>query len=93
MAYRVLGSIPGPVMFGVLIDNSCLEWQGTRPTPSPRKWGRTHNPLTGSCQRYDLSKLRSTFVVTSGLSAIVSTLFFFAMKVLYVEPEARFLFL
>lgn len=56
-------------MFGSLIDQACVEWQG-------------------NCKRYDLPKLRSTFVVVSALSAVVSTIFFVAMKVLYVEPEA-----
>ena len=27
MFFRVLGSIPGPIIFGALFDGSCLYWQ------------------------------------------------------------------
>jgi len=26
--YRVFGSIPGPIMFGSMIDSTCLKWEG-----------------------------------------------------------------
>ena len=28
VAYRVFGSIPGPIMFGSLIDSTCVKWEG-----------------------------------------------------------------
>ena len=38
--WRLLGSIPGPVIFGLAIDNACSLWQTT-------------NGGVGSCQVYD----------------------------------------
>jgi len=45
--------------------------------------------LSGSCKRYDLPKLRTTFVVGGVISSLVSTIFFLAMKLLHVEPEGH----
>ena len=60
--WRVFGSVPGPILFGVLFDSACLFWQ--------RDCGRR-----GNCWVYDNSVL-STRVMVLAVGAIVGYIFF-----------------
>ena len=68
--YRLLGSIPGPLLFGALIDNTCLYWD------------HEADCSEGNCWLYDQKKLRLVFfmygIVFKGISSLC---FFFAWRV------------
>ncbi|XP_071114005.1 solute carrier organic anion transporter family member 4A1-like [Haliotis cracherodii] len=70
---RCLGSIPGPILFGKMIDLTCLLWQ--------KKCDGD-----GACFFYDNRKM-SYYLLALGLSLkALSSLFFFLALVMYKKP-------
>ncbi len=65
--FRVFGSIPGPLLFGVVIDLACVEWEN-------------NCGVRGNCWIYDNDRLSLNAILLCLPFGIVSaTLFFFAM--------------
>ncbi|XP_046350996.2 solute carrier organic anion transporter family member 4A1-like [Haliotis rufescens] len=76
LVVRCLGAIPGPILFGKMIDLSCLLWQ-------KRCDGN------GSCFFYD-NKLMSYYLMALGISLkALSSVFFFLALVLYKKSPHR----
>ncbi|KAM9855444.1 solute carrier organic anion transporter family member 4A1 [Aulostomus maculatus] len=70
---RALGSIPGPITFGSMIDISCLLWQD--------QCGEQ-----GSCYLYQNSAM-SRYTLTSGIIyKVLGAVFFFLASILYLPP-------
>ncbi|XP_033727222.1 solute carrier organic anion transporter family member 4A1-like [Pecten maximus] len=67
---RCLGSIPGPILFGKLIDMSCVLWQ--------RDCGQD-----GSCFFYDNKNMSNNLLSVGLVGKFFSTLFFLLALVLY----------
>eukprot|EP01006_Ploeotia_vitrea_P028795 TRINITY_DN61422_c0_g1_i1.p2 TRINITY_DN61422_c0_g1~~TRINITY_DN61422_c0_g1_i1.p2 ORF type:complete len:127 (+),score=60.36 TRINITY_DN61422_c0_g1_i1:154-534(+) len=61
---RVLGFIPGPILFGVVIDSTC-------------KFFETDCGSEGSCWEYDSTKLRTQMVLLGMIPKLVSFIWFF----------------
>ncbi|XP_072022242.1 solute carrier organic anion transporter family member 5A1-like [Amphiura filiformis] len=59
----LLGSIPGPILYGALIDTSCILWQ-------------TICDTRGSCWVYDIEQFRHVFGMTTTLILAVQFAFF-----------------
>ncbi|XP_064596760.1 solute carrier organic anion transporter family member 4C1-like [Liolophura sinensis] len=73
---RFLGTIPGPILFGTVIDSACLIWK--------KQCG-----VKTSCWIYDNDAMgRSIFLVGMGIK-IVSSFFFFLSSVVYKPPPSR----
>lgn len=72
---RLLGSIPGPVLFGVAIDNSCILWNidecGTK----------------GACWTYDNPRMSDMLLAISGICKAITILFIILAFVLYKPPS------
>lgn len=64
LVFRALGSIPGPILFGVIFDSSCVYWQ--------YDCGRR-----GNCWVYNNShiSIRAFFISTTGV--LINTVFMF----------------
>ncbi|KAF7250248.1 Solute carrier organic anion transporter family member 4C1 [Varanus komodoensis] len=71
---RLLGSIPGPILFGVSIDHTCTLW-------SIDKCG-----IQGACWTYDNKKMAFTLMGISACSKAVSIIFFIVAFILYKPP-------
>nr|XP_019944418.1 PREDICTED: solute carrier organic anion transporter family member 4A1 [Paralichthys olivaceus] len=70
---RVFGSIPGPILFGSVIDISCLLWQN--------QCGER-----GSCYLYQNSEM-SHYILGAGIICkILGTIFFLLANVMYQPP-------
>ncbi|XP_033727827.1 solute carrier organic anion transporter family member 4C1-like isoform X2 [Pecten maximus] len=70
---RLMGTVPGPIMFGSVIDSSCLVWQ--------EKCGENT-----SCWIYDNSQLsRNFFIILFSVKVTTSVIFIIAYK-LYKPP-------
>ncbi|KAK3850220.1 hypothetical protein Pcinc_043064 [Petrolisthes cinctipes] len=72
---RLLGTIPGPILFGSLFDNTCTLWQNT--------CGRG-----GACRSYDNFYMSRYMMGTSILFKFLSTILFFLAWWLYVAPPS-----
>ncbi|XP_077990641.1 solute carrier organic anion transporter family member 4C1-like [Glandiceps talaboti] len=70
--YRLLGSVPGPIVIGILIDSSCLIWQEVCDN-------------TGSCWIYDNDQFGLKFTVV-GLVGLGITAFLFLAVILVYKP-------
>ncbi|ESO83153.1 hypothetical protein LOTGIDRAFT_222876 [Lottia gigantea] len=70
---RCLGSIPGPILFGKMIDLTCLVWQN--------KCGEQ-----GSCFFYDNQQLSYNLLALGMALKCLSTIFFFLSLKLYKPP-------
>jgi hypothetical protein len=74
MGVRLLGSIPGPFIFGFLIDLSCILWQ------------KTCDNESGACLIYD-NKQMSRNLLLFGISfKVLSFIFLFFAWFLYKPP-------
>lgn len=63
---RLLGAFPGPVLFGSLIDNTCVVWQfGDCPTLEHR-----------TCAKYDPIAMRRIIIITCIIIKAVGTLLY-----------------
>merc|ERR1712136_361550 len=70
---RTLGTIPGPVLFGYLVDQSCL------------LKGTSCNGEDSACNIYDNQTINRKFIIAA--SAIkVSTFVFFALGHVFYKP-------
>ncbi|XP_066947164.1 solute carrier organic anion transporter family member 4A1 isoform X1 [Macrobrachium rosenbergii] len=72
---RLLGTIPGPILFGALIDNTCTLWQST--------CGKQ-----GSCRSYDNFYMSRYMMGISIIAKALSTILFFLAWYLYVPPKS-----
>jgi organic anion transporter 4A len=74
MGIRILGTIPAPLIFGSLIDLSCILWQ------------KTCDNESGACLVYD-NKQMSRNLLSLGISLkVLSLIFFFFAWFLYKPP-------
>ena len=73
--YRVFGTIPGPLVFGLLFDTSCLNWQDD--------CGRR-----GNCWVYDNSQLSIRVLGFSGPCLLFSA-FFFLLALLTLPKQQK----
>ncbi|XP_074656444.1 solute carrier organic anion transporter family member 4A1-like [Tubulanus polymorphus] len=69
---RFLGSIPGPIVFGALMDNACSVWQ-------------SKCAEKGACWLYDTLQMSLT-IFGLGLALGLLTLFFFVVALLVYKP-------
>ncbi|KAL1440380.1 hypothetical protein MTO96_009425 [Rhipicephalus appendiculatus] len=65
VAIRILGTIPGPILFGYLIDRSCILWEGTC------------NGGSGACAIYENSAMGMNLFRTMLSVKSASIVFFF----------------
>nr|XP_046252002.1 solute carrier organic anion transporter family member 4A1 [Scatophagus argus]XP_046252003.1 solute carrier organic anion transporter family member 4A1 [Scatophagus argus]XP_046252004.1 solute carrier organic anion transporter family member 4A1 [Scatophagus argus] len=70
---RTLGSIPGPIAFGSLIDISCLLWQD--------QCGEQ-----GSCYLYQNSAMGQYTLIAGIIYKVLGTVFFLLASILYQPP-------
>jgi hypothetical protein len=70
---RIFGSIPGPVVFGAVIDNTCVLWQTTEDG-------------SGSCWYYNSYKLRMSMFLLVLAIKVVTALFYVAGNMMYRPP-------
>uniref|UniRef100_A0A3Q3WX46 Solute carrier organic anion transporter family member n=1 Tax=Mola mola TaxID=94237 RepID=A0A3Q3WX46_MOLML len=70
---RTLGSIPGPIVFGSMIDISCLLWQD--------QCGEQ-----GSCYIYQNSAMSQYTLIAGIIYKVIGTVFFFLASILYQPP-------
>ncbi|XP_070599078.1 solute carrier organic anion transporter family member 4C1 [Erythrolamprus reginae] len=71
---RILGTVPGPILFGISIDHSCTLW-------SVDRCGRQ-----GACWTYDNTKMAYLLFGISGCSKAVALIFTIIAYVLYKPP-------
>ncbi|XP_031617011.1 solute carrier organic anion transporter family member 4A1 isoform X2 [Contarinia nasturtii] len=71
---RVLGTIPAPMIFGSLIDDSCILWQ------------ESCNEA-GACLVYDNSSLSRYMLYLALTAKLCSTIFFFGAWMSYIPPK------
>lgn len=70
---RTLGSIPGPIIYGSILDQSCLLWQD--------KCGEQ-----GSCYLYKNSDMSHFTLVAGIISKLLGTLLFLFASIVYQAP-------
>ncbi|XP_050730182.1 solute carrier organic anion transporter family member 4A1-like isoform X2 [Eriocheir sinensis] len=70
---RLLGTIPGPILFGVLFDHTCILWQST--------CGRG-----GACRSYDNFHMSRYMMAVSVLFKFLSTILFIIAWWMYKAP-------
>uniref|UniRef100_A0A8C6S0R1 Solute carrier organic anion transporter family member n=1 Tax=Neogobius melanostomus TaxID=47308 RepID=A0A8C6S0R1_9GOBI len=70
---RTLGAIPGPIIFGAMVDRSCLLWQD--------KCGER-----GSCYLYNNTDMSRFTLIAGIVYKIVATLLFLLASVVYRAP-------
>lgn len=73
---RLLGTVPGPLIFGALFDASCLSWQ--------EECGQR-----GNCWIYDRSRLSYYAISISLPSLSFATLFFFISWLCYPRRKNK----
>ncbi|XP_033640299.1 solute carrier organic anion transporter family member 4A1-like [Asterias rubens] len=71
--YRTLGTVPGPVIFGVIIDQTCLLWEYSCDG-------------SGSCWLYSNFDFSRSILILSGCMKIGSILFFLGALLTYKPP-------
>lgn len=71
---RLLGTIPAPIIFGRLIDLSCMEWQESCDG-------------SGACIFYDNRVMNRNTLIIACILKSLSTIFFFTAWFLYKPPE------
>ncbi|XP_015274452.1 PREDICTED: solute carrier organic anion transporter family member 4C1 [Gekko japonicus] len=74
---RILGTIPGPILFGVAIDNSCTLW-------SVDKCGKT-----GACWIYNNHLMAYTLMGISATCKVIAIAFTITAFVLYKPPPVQ----
>ncbi|XP_050408141.1 solute carrier organic anion transporter family member 4A1 isoform X2 [Patella vulgata] len=73
---RCLGSIPGPILFGTIIDLTCILWQ--------KKCSDK-----GACLIYDNKQLSYNLLALGTVLKILSVIFFLSALMLYKKPPDR----
>uniref|UniRef100_A0A1E1X5A7 Solute carrier organic anion transporter family member n=1 Tax=Amblyomma aureolatum TaxID=187763 RepID=A0A1E1X5A7_9ACAR len=74
IAVRLLGTIPAPIMFGYLIDQSCVLWPGSCDD-------------SGACAVYENGQMARNLLALLATVKFLSCLFFFLSWLLYKAPE------
>ncbi|XP_029428539.1 solute carrier organic anion transporter family member 4C1 [Rhinatrema bivittatum] len=74
---RLLGSVPGPILFGITIDSSCILWDIDQ---CERK---------GACWTYDNSKMALLLIAISASSKAITILFNVSAFFLYKPPPEK----
>ncbi|XP_063684732.1 solute carrier organic anion transporter family member 4A1-like isoform X2 [Bolinopsis microptera] len=75
LLFRTLGTIPGPVLFGIIIDSACAVWQ------------RGCDGSYGSCWEHDTTKLVYSVSAAFIVVKILSDVFLFLTWRLYPESS------
>lgn len=73
---RVFGTIPAPIIFGRLIDESCILWQ-------QENCGREG----GACLLYDNKNMAKYMLLLALIGKVCSVLFFFFSWFYYIPPK------
>ncbi|KAM5192159.1 solute carrier organic anion transporter family member 4C1 [Mantella aurantiaca] len=73
---RLLGSIPGPILFGVVIDSSCI------------LWNLNDCGVKGACWTYDNSSISYKLIGISAASKIITIIFLFIAHFIYKPPSS-----
>jgi organic anion transporter 4A len=73
---RVLGTIPAPMIFGRLIDESCILWQ--------QESCRTGS---GACLLYDNRNMAKYMLLLAVVGKLCSVIFFFFSWFYYIPPK------
>lgn len=74
---RCLGSIPGPILFGTVIDETCLFWKTSCTSD------------TGACYAYDNANLSTYFLLLSlGCKVVVDVMFSVSLCI-YKPPPSK----
>lgn len=76
---RLLGSIPAPILFGVLVDSTCVLWQ------------ESCIGEKGSCRAYNNSSMSRIMLTVALIGKGVSTVSFICAWMLYKAPAAAIL--
>lgn len=71
--HYISGSIPGPILFGKLIDITCRLWQ-------------TKCDEQGSCFFYDNQQMSNNLLAVVLVGKFLSAMFFFCALILYKTP-------
>ncbi|XP_063820143.1 solute carrier organic anion transporter family member 4C1-like [Pseudophryne corroboree] len=74
---RLLGSIPGPIVFGVVIDSSCILW-------NVNECGSK-----GACWTYDNSSISYKLIGISAASKLITIIFLFIAYFTYKPPLSK----
>ncbi|KAM4808250.1 solute carrier organic anion transporter family member 4C1 [Rhinophrynus dorsalis] len=74
---RLLGSIPGPIVFGVLIDGTCI------------LWNMSECGEKGACWTYNNSRMSFTLIAISAASKIITIAFLFVAYCIYKPPPSK----
>jgi len=70
-----LGTAPAPIIFGRLIDESCILWQQ-----------EAHGSEGGACLLYDNNRMSKYMLMLALSGKILSVLFFFLSWFFYIPP-------
>ena len=73
---RLFGSIPGPLLFGAIIDLGCVEWE-------------YNCGIRGNCWIYDNDKLSTNAIALCLPFACVSTLLLFIAMITYPKKSTE----
>ncbi|XP_077318460.1 solute carrier organic anion transporter family member 4C1 [Lithobates pipiens] len=73
---RLLGSIPGPILFGVVIDSSCI------------LWNLNECEVKGACWIYNNSNISYKLVGISAASKVITIIFLFLAHFIYKPPSS-----
>ncbi|XP_063820142.1 solute carrier organic anion transporter family member 4C1 [Pseudophryne corroboree] len=74
---RLLGSVPGPIVFGVVIDSSCILW-------NVNECGSK-----GACWTYDNSSISYKLIGISAASKVITLIFLFVAYFIYKPPLSK----
>ncbi|OCT98558.1 solute carrier organic anion transporter family member 4C1-like [Xenopus laevis] len=71
---RLLGSIPGPILFGVVIDSTCI------------LWNINECGAEGACWTYNNSQMSFSLIAISAASKVLTIAFLFVAFCIYKPP-------
>ncbi|KAM9330944.1 solute carrier organic anion transporter family member 4C1 [Gastrophryne carolinensis] len=74
---RLLGSIPGPIVFGVVIDGSCI------------LWNLNECGLKGACWVYNNPSISLKLIGISAASKVLTIIFLFIAHFIYKPPSSN----
>jgi len=72
---RLLGSIPAPIVFGALMDSTCILWH------------KSCDGESGSCRAYDNSKMSQILLIVALIGKGVSLVSFILAWIVYKPPQ------
>ncbi|KAM4710104.1 solute carrier organic anion transporter family member 4C1 [Discoglossus pictus] len=74
---RLLGSIPGPIVFGVIIDSTCI------------LWNQNDCGIQGACWTYNNTNMSYYLVAISAVSKVITIGFLFVAYCIYKPPSNK----